>query len=147
MRLADDKRVYSVYMHDFSGVSVTYVDGRQIGNSLTDNNYVDDGYRFHDVFHIAHLGVLGWSPVLTGFVEGKRASKRERSLEEGIISYVFSQGPKGDSAELAHQMQARFSVEQWRFAIELGWRLWRYIRSTGTAHWLVEEGGHITRLA
>jgi NTP pyrophosphatase (non-canonical NTP hydrolase) len=38
-----------------------FVNGQQIGNNLTDNSYANDGYRFHDVFHLAYAGVLGWS--------------------------------------------------------------------------------------
>jgi len=38
--------------------------GKTIGDPLTDNNYEDDGYRFHDIFHYGYLAVLGWSPVL-----------------------------------------------------------------------------------
>ena len=34
------------------------------GNPLTDNAYDDDGYRFHDVMHLAFAALLGWSPVL-----------------------------------------------------------------------------------
>ena len=37
--------------------------GEQIGNQLTDNAELDDGYRFHDVFHLAYAAVLRWSPV------------------------------------------------------------------------------------
>eukprot|EP00438_Fugacium_kawagutii_P035196 Skav231390 [mRNA] locus=scaffold7522:6388:9329:+ [translate_table: standard] len=36
-------------------------DGRQIGDPLTDNARHDDGYRFHDVLHLANAAVLGWS--------------------------------------------------------------------------------------
>ena len=35
-----------------------------IGDRVSDNAYGDDGYRFHDVFHLAHAVHLGWSPVL-----------------------------------------------------------------------------------
>lgn len=39
------------------------VGGRQLGEDLTDNAHQSDGYRFHDVFHLACAAVLGWSPV------------------------------------------------------------------------------------
>jgi NTP pyrophosphatase (non-canonical NTP hydrolase) len=38
-------------------------DGRWLGDPLTDNSHVNDGYRFHDSFHLAYAAVLGWSPV------------------------------------------------------------------------------------
>jgi NTP pyrophosphatase (non-canonical NTP hydrolase) len=28
-----------------------FINGKQIGNDLTDNSYSSDGYRFHDIFH------------------------------------------------------------------------------------------------
>ena len=43
---------------------VVTLNGTQIGQALTDNAYNDDGYRFHDVFHLAYAVVLGWSPVM-----------------------------------------------------------------------------------
>ncbi len=36
-----------------------FIDGKQIGNDLTDNSYSNDGYRFHDVFHLSYAAVLG----------------------------------------------------------------------------------------
>ncbi len=32
-----------------------------LGDPLNDNSQLDDGYRYHDVFHLAHVTVLGWS--------------------------------------------------------------------------------------
>jgi NTP pyrophosphatase (non-canonical NTP hydrolase) len=31
-----------------------YLNGAKAGNVLTDSAFVDDGYRFHDVFHLAY---------------------------------------------------------------------------------------------
>ena len=36
-----------------------FIDGQQIGNDLSDNSYSSDGYRFHDVFHLSYVAVLG----------------------------------------------------------------------------------------
>ena len=41
---------------DPPGTAVMDVDGVRTGDPLRDNNRVDDGYRFHDVFHLAHRG-------------------------------------------------------------------------------------------
>lgn len=40
-----------------------FVGRRRLGQDLTDNAHEPDGYRFHDVFHLACAAVLGWSPV------------------------------------------------------------------------------------
>jgi NTP pyrophosphatase (non-canonical NTP hydrolase) len=36
---------------------------RRVGDPLTDNAYDDDGYRYHDVFHLTLAARFGWSPV------------------------------------------------------------------------------------
>ena len=61
----EDKRAYMKILPD----------GVPLGNPLTDNAYDDDGYRFHDVMHLANLAVLGWSPVIRQLMDRKRKSK------------------------------------------------------------------------
>lgn len=53
-----------------------------IGDPLTDNNYEDDGYRFHDIFHFGYLAYLGWSPVLRKLLKKKRKSNSEIDVNE-----------------------------------------------------------------
>ncbi|MDQ3139149.1 MAG: nucleoside triphosphate pyrophosphohydrolase family protein, partial [Pseudomonadota bacterium] len=48
------------------------INGEGIGSLLGDNAYDPDGYRFHDVFHLAYAAVLGWSPNLRAFLKRKR---------------------------------------------------------------------------
>jgi len=74
--------------------------GNVLGDPLSDNAYEDDGYRFHDVFHLAHVAVLGWSPVIRKLLNLKRKSDptvdevedgaRAGILEELIVAYVYS---------------------------------------------------------
>jgi NTP pyrophosphatase (non-canonical NTP hydrolase) len=78
----------------------TYPDRRLIGDSLSDNAYVDDGYRFHDVMHLANMAVLGWSPVMRNLLKLKRKSQptidevedgaRAAILEELVIAFIYS---------------------------------------------------------
>lgn len=75
-------------------------DGALLGDPLTDNAYDDDGYRFHDVMHLANLAVLGWSPVMRSLLKLKRKSQpkvdevedggRAIILEELVVAYVYS---------------------------------------------------------
>ena len=75
--------------------------GIVIGDRLTDNMHHDDGYRFHDCFHLAYAAVLGWSPVLRALLRCKRKSmpkldevedgQRAQIIEEGISTWVFNQ--------------------------------------------------------
>ena len=45
-----------------------------IGDRLTDNRTEPDGYRFHDVFHLAYVAHLGQSPVIRALLKQKRKS-------------------------------------------------------------------------
>ena len=84
------------------GKSRMYVDGRQVGDDLTDNAYSDDGYRFHDVMHLANVAKLGWSPVLRSLLGLKRKSSpkideiedgaRAKIVEEAVIKAIHSEG-------------------------------------------------------
>ena len=68
-------------------------DGRWLGDPLTDNSHVDDGYRFHDVFHLANTAVLGWSPVTRKLMGRKRKSNPEvDEAEDGGRAIVSEEG-------------------------------------------------------
>lgn len=51
---------------------VQRLNGVYIGDRLTDNSNESDDYRFHDVFHLAYVAHLGWSPVLRSLLKRKR---------------------------------------------------------------------------
>ena len=53
-----------------------------VGEPLDDNAAKDDGYRYHDVIHLAHATVLGWSPVLRRILRVKRR-ETPRTDDEG----------------------------------------------------------------
>jgi NTP pyrophosphatase (non-canonical NTP hydrolase) len=77
------------------------VNGVVIGDALTDNAHEDDGYRYHDAFHLAYAAVLGWSPVTRSLLRRKRKSKpkidevedgaRAVIVEEAISIFIFNQ--------------------------------------------------------
>lgn len=82
-----------------------YFEGRPLGDDLTDNFYEDDGYRFHDVIHLALIAHLGWSPVVRGLMKRKRKSKNDRVdevedggraqvVEELVIKAIHSDGDR-----------------------------------------------------
>ncbi|MBV8992967.1 MAG: nucleoside triphosphate pyrophosphohydrolase family protein [Pseudonocardiales bacterium] len=78
------------------------LDGASIGDRLTDASHVDDGYRFHDVFHLAYAITLGWSPVTRALLGRKRRSApnvdenedggRAIVIGEGIAALTFAYG-------------------------------------------------------
>lgn len=83
------------------GKSRMYFEGHRLGNDLTDNAYDDDGYRFHDVLHLALIARLGWSPVVRGFMKKKRPDVdevedggRAKVVEELVIKAIHSEGER-----------------------------------------------------
>lgn len=84
------------------GRSRMYLDGSRLGDDLTDNAYADDGYRFHDVMHLALAAKLGWSPVLRKLIGRKRRGDpqtdevedgaRAGIVEEAVIKAIHAEG-------------------------------------------------------
>ena len=80
------------------------VSGVIVGDTLTDNAHKGDGYRYHDVFHLAYAAVLGWSPVIRRLLRRKRKSNsrideiedggRAAVVEEAISVLVFNEAPQ-----------------------------------------------------
>lgn len=138
------------------------VDGIPAGDELGDNHYVDDGYRFHDVFHLAHAAVLGWSPLLRSLLGRKRKSDPEidevedggRSimLEETISALTFDYAADHDwlvdqdevdsdllrmfKSLTSHLEVSVRSTADWELAVIRGVHVWQAIYS--------QEGGQIS---
>ncbi len=76
-----------------------FINGKQVGDPLTDNAYSSDGYRFHDIFHFGFAAGLGWSPVTRKSLGCKRKSNpktdevedggRATAIEEGLSAIIF----------------------------------------------------------
>jgi NTP pyrophosphatase (non-canonical NTP hydrolase) len=76
-------------------------EGREFGDPLDDNAHHPDGYKFHDVFHLAYMTRLGWSPVTRALLGLKRRYDKDIDrvedgaravfLEEGLSVFVFNQ--------------------------------------------------------
>ena len=139
---------------------VTLINGRKFGDPLRDNRYEDDGYRFHDIFHLSHASVLGWSPTLRALLRRKRKSDarvdevedggRAIVIEEGIAAMVFSyaerrnflEGAEGVNYDLlrtikdmtSHLEVASRTEGDWERAIMTGLQVWRQVRTNGGGH-------------
>ena len=130
-----------------------FIDGQQIGNDLSDNSYSSDGYRFHDVFHLSYVAVLGWSPVIRSNLKLKRKSNpridevedggRAIAIEEGLSALVFSYAKDHNFLEgvvaldyqllktiknmSSHLEVARCSLGDWEEGILTGYEVWRQV--------------------
>lgn len=137
-------------------------DDNPVGDALTDNNYFDDGYRFHDVFHFAYAAVLGWSPVSRKLLKCKRRSDaakdevedggRAAVCEEGVAALVYSYARTRNLFEgvteidlgilkLIAAMTGHLEVRactpaEWERAILIGYRVWHQLRAA--------DGGLVT---
>jgi len=150
-------RRFDVHLVETSAASEVQVRGfvgaQQIGDPLTDNAYVNDGYRFHDVFHFGYAAVLGWSPVTRAFLKRKRKSNkrvdnvedggRAIAVEEGIAAFVFEyardhkwlEGATRVDSDLLkmiktatrHLEVSECTASEWERAILTGFDAWRVI--------------------
>jgi NTP pyrophosphatase (non-canonical NTP hydrolase) len=128
--------------------------GTQVGDALTDNANRDDGYRFHDVLHLANAAVLGWSPVFRKLLKRKRRSRpkvdevqdggRAQVIDEAIVAAIYEYADRHAFLEGAvrvdwellrsiKRLTAGFEVEvcspaEWEEAILAGLRVWREVR-------------------
>lgn len=142
----------------------TFVDGVPMGADLDDNAHDPDGYRFHDVFHLSYVAVLGWSPVVRDLLERKRRSRenidnvedggRAKVVDEGISALVFDYAHAHDWLEsvpdLDYQllrtikgMTSRLEVKarsmsEWQTAILLGFKVWRDVLANNGGRFRVD---------
>jgi hypothetical protein len=149
-------------------ISRLLLDGTQIGATLTDNAYLADGYRFHDVFHLAYAAMLGWSPVIRALLKRKRRSDpkldevedggRAVVIEEGVSALVFAyaknhhwlEGVEALDFELIRTIKSMTShlevrgatAAQWEDAIFSGYRVWRGVMSNGGGKIRVDTVNH-----
>ncbi len=80
------------------------VNGIQSGDLIDDNSYINDFYRFHDIFHYAFAAILGWSPCTRSMMKRKRKSDplidhnedgaRATITEEAISLILFNEAKK-----------------------------------------------------
>lgn len=127
--------------------------GQIVGDPLTDNACAQDGYRFHDVLHLAHAAVLGWSPVLRKLLGRKRRTSeildevedggRAQVLEETVAAATYEYAARHDSLDVTRvdwdllriikrvtaNLEVRVRTEaEWERAILLAFQVWRQVR-------------------
>lgn len=162
----EDQRLPRVFAVEFRPIengdaieprTQAYWNGQPWGNELGDNAYMEDGYRFHDVMHLAHAAVMGWSPVARKMFDRKRKydpiidgvedSGRAIVVEEGIVAYVYGHASRSayfegtqavdwSTLKTIRSMTDGLEVSirpdwEWEQAILLGYDVWRKLRDAG----------------
>lgn len=101
-----------------------FMDGIAFGDTLTDNSTSEDGYRFHDIMHLANIAKLGWSPVLRSLMKRKRKydpkideiqdGARAQIVEEAIVKAIHSEGVRvgTEANQNGHQISPLFTNNQ-----------------------------------
>ena len=133
------------------------LDGQQLGNDITDRSYEADGYRFHDVLHLAFVAILGWSPVLRNLLKLRRKGQKQTdmiedggraiAIEEGITALAFAYARDRDQLasanmvdyELLHLIRtmtrhlevSRCTLREWQVALLEGFDVWRTLEENG----------------
>lgn len=128
-----------------------------LGDRLTDNNWRNDGYMFHDVFHIAFSTILHWSPISRRLLNAKRRSQpdvdniedggRAGIIEEAIVAVAFDHASKYDfykdvteidaaTIDTARKLTASYEVrsaapELWYRAFKQGFEAWNLLQRLG----------------
>ncbi|MFB4391420.1 MULTISPECIES: nucleoside triphosphate pyrophosphohydrolase family protein [unclassified Pseudomonas] len=141
------------------------MDGTQIGDDLTDNSEDPDGYRFHDVFHLAYIAVLGWSPVIRSLMKRKRKSiptidevqdgGRAQVIDEAVAALVFDYAKEHNWLEEVTELDYKLlrtikgvtsllevrtrSAGEWQRAILLGFEIWRKILKSNGGKLLIDQ--------
>ena len=139
--------------------------GSQIGDDLTDNANDPDGYRFHDIFHLAYVAVLGWSPVIRKLMSKKRRSDpqidevqdggRAQVIDEGISALVFGYAKDHNWLENIDEIDyelirtikgmtatlevSKRSAADWKKAILMGFSVWRDVLKHNGGYILVDQ--------
>ena len=129
---------------------------------MTDASHVDDGYRFHDIFHLAHATILGWSPVTRSLLGRKRRSNaavdeaedggRAIVVEEGVAALVFAYATRHNYLDGVNRLDQQLldsiqlvvsgtevgvrSSADWEHAILAGYEMFRQL--------VLNNGGTVT---
>jgi hypothetical protein len=155
--------VFTTYVESGLTKCSMTIEGEEFGDPIDDNTRYEDNYRFHDVFHLSHAAILGWSPVLRLLVgrkrrdddrdrteDGARAIAAEESLTAMVFAFAerwnyFSEAEHVDETILnaAKAVTSRLEVGRrnsadWERAILAGYAVWRNLRDNDGGRVIVD---------
>jgi len=149
----------TVAVNSVSWLSTTgiTVDGIPFGDPIDDNSRTEDGYRYHDVIHLAFAAFLDWSPVVRKLLQSKRKSEpeidkfddgaRARDTEEAITNLIHHSARLNNYFDKAQRLDTKLltdvqvlaidlevrdrTANEWEQAILAGYQVFRSLRSHG----------------
>jgi NTP pyrophosphatase (non-canonical NTP hydrolase) len=127
--------------------------GNPLGDPLTDNSHVEDGYRYHDVFHLACGVLLGWSPIMRRLFkckrksvpaldeveDGARAFVTEEAVSAVVFGYARDHSMFASSTSIDYELLRTVrgmtrpfevrsrSLADWQQMILASYRVWRHV--------------------
>ena len=141
---------------DGGGRAQMWFEGKTLGDPLTDNRHHSDEYRFHDVFHLAYMATLGWSPVIRKLLgrkskshpkvdeveDGARAIIVEETISNLIFLYAEDHGFAVEGGigwealravkNLTNHLEVNVRTEgDWERAVICGFDVWNAVRDSG----------------
>lgn len=134
-------------------VIVSFDYSTQLGNTINDNSYRNDFYRYHDIFHYAFATLLGWSPCARAMMRRKRKSDltldeiedgaRATITEEALSMIIFNEAKRKNYFEgytniskttlkFIKEMTENFEVnirttKEWENAILKAYEVFRFL--------------------
>lgn len=118
----------------------------QLGAKSQNWSIIDDGFKYHDIFHFTFYSMLGWSPVSKGifgfddpslvYEEGYRS----QILEEAVIAFIIQEYTTNSkivpSDELLNEIEIllygfygnKISKNDWKRAILVAIEIWEIIK-------------------
>ena len=131
-------------------VSVIMDDRLQVGDKITDNAYIEDFYRYHDIFHYSFATLLNWSPCARALMKRKRKSDilvdeiedgaKATITEEAISLIIFNEAKRNNyfknktvshsTLRIIKEMTEGFEVKlktelDWKDAIDKSYSIFR----------------------
>lgn len=142
-----------VGINDKEEVRVILNESKQLGDTISDNAYKNDFYRYHDVFHYSFATLLGWSPCTRAMMKRKRKSNkvldevedgaRATITEEALSMVIFNEAKRKNyfidaktvsetTLRIIKEMTENFEVnirtkKEWEKAILKSYEVFRFL--------------------
>lgn len=81
-----------------------WIDDKPFGDELNDNAYVEDGFRFHDLYHIGLYEFFNYKKGVFATLRNEvEPNKQRNKIEESVVMFMF-QIPKYKNTVMMHNI-------------------------------------------